>query len=119
MEASDNVSLRHAITDAIRYWELRRIFYNVVLALVVLGVVVLAWPQSRSLIRFASLLPLFVLAVSANVCYATAYVVDVPMQLSDFRATWQRLRWLLWCVGTLFAAILAFYWMADEVMGGP
>jgi len=110
-------SLRDILTDALRYWEPRRIPYNLVLVVVVIGAVIFAWPHSRSLIRFSSLLPLFVLAIIANICYTAVYAADVPVQLSAFRAAWQRWRWLLWCVGTAFAAILAFYWMGDEVIG--
>lgn len=113
---SDNYSLRDALTDAIRYWEWRRIPYNAVLALVVLGSIALNWPQARSLIRLSSLPPLFVLAVIANICYTSAYLVDVPAQLSGFRSGWLRLRWVLWAIGTAFAAVLAFYWMGDEVI---
>lgn len=36
--------LRELITDALGYWELRRLFYNVLLALVVLGHLVVSWP---------------------------------------------------------------------------
>lgn len=111
------VPLRDILTDALRYWELRRIPYNAVLALMVLGAIALTWPQSRDLIRFTSLLPLFVLAVIANICYTSCYAVDVPVQLSGFRTTWQKRRWVLWTVGTAFAAVLALYWMADEVIG--
>ncbi len=113
----DNYSLRDALTDAIRYWEKRRIPYNAVLVLVALGNIALAWPQSRSLIRLSGFLLLFVLAVVANICYTSAYLVDVPAQLSGFRTGWLRLRWVLWAIGTAFAAVLAFYWMGDEVLG--
>jgi hypothetical protein len=114
----DGQSLRDALTDAIRYWERRRLAYNLVLAATVGCAVALRWPHSRSLLQFTSLLPLFVLAMIANICYTSCYAVDVPVQLSGFRAIWQKRRWLLWCLGTLFAAVLAFYWMADEVIGG-
>ena len=88
-------SLRDILTDALHYWELRRIPYNAVLLLVVIASMILAWPHSRSLIRFSSLLPLFVLAVIANICYTTAYAADVPIQFSAFRTAWHKWRWLL------------------------
>ena len=118
MEDSATIPLRAVLTDALRYWEVRRLPYNLVLAAVVVLAVVLTWPRSHDLIQIASLLPLFVLAVIANVCYTSCYAVDLPVQLSGFRDTWQRWRWTLWCTGTLFAAVLAFYWMGDEVIGG-
>jgi hypothetical protein len=115
--ASTAVPLRAILTDALRYWEPRRIPYNLVLAAVVVCAIVFAWPRSRALLHFTSLVPLFVLAVMANICYSACYAVDVPVHLSDFRAPWRRWQWLLWCVGTLLAAALAFYWMGDEVIG--
>jgi hypothetical protein len=102
-------------TDALRYWEPRRIGYNGVLALVVLGWVVFTWPHFRSAFTWNFLLALFVLAVLANVCYCAAYLVDVPVQYSSYRALWRRQRWVLWLIGMLFAAVIAFYWVADEI----
>ena len=102
-------------TDALRYWEPRRIGYNAVLALVVLGWVVFTWPHFRSAFTWNSLLALFVLAVLANVCYCAAYFVDVPVQYSSYRTSWRRRRWLLWLIGVIFAAVIAFYWLADEI----
>ena len=119
MEASGlgNPTIWDVLTDALRYWEPRRIAYNAVLVLVFLGSIIQAWPHSRPVVSLQGLLFLFVLAVLANVCYTAAYVVDVPVQLSGFRDQWKRWRWLLWVVGTLFAAVLTLYWMMDEVTG--
>lgn len=112
-----SVPLKNILSDALRYWEWRRIPYNLVLGLVVVGSISLTWPRSTPVVSVPGLLFLFVLAVIANVCYTTAYVVDVPLQLSEFRAGWRRWRWALWALGTFFAALLAFYWMGDEVIG--
>jgi hypothetical protein len=108
-------TFREVFTDAIRYWEPRRIGYNVVLTLIVLGWVSFTWPHFRGAFTWGSLLALFVLAVLANVCYCAAYLVDVPVQYSAFRDTWRRRRWVLWLIGVIFAAIIAFYWVADEI----
>ena len=113
--ASAPPPLREVLTDAIRYWEPRRIGYNLVLALIVLGWVAFTWPHFRGALAWSSILALFVLAVLANVCYCAAYLVDVPVQYSAFRDSWRRRRWLLWLIGVLFAGILAFYWLADEI----
>jgi hypothetical protein len=72
-------------------------------------------PHVRALFRWGDIAALFVLAVMANVCYSAAYIADIPVQYSSFRAAWQRWRWALWLIGTLFAATLAFYWLGDEV----
>jgi len=106
--------LRDLVDDALRYWEPRRIAYNLVLTCVCLGWLVFTWPHFRAALTLPAFLPLLVLAVLANVCYCTAYVVDIPMQVSSFRAPWRRWRWSLWLAGMLFAAILASYWIADE-----
>ena len=106
---------RDLLSDAIRYWEPRRIAYNGFLALIVLGLVVFTWPHFQSAFTAQSILALFVLAVLANVCYCAAYIADVPMQYSSFRDLWRRRRWMLFCVGALFAGAIAFYWIADEI----
>jgi hypothetical protein len=61
-------------------------------------------------------LPLFVLAVLANVCYCACYAADLPLQLSGFRDRWRRWRFLLWLVGTAFAGVIALYFMLDEAL---
>lgn len=106
---------REAFTDAMRYWEPRRIGYNVVLALIVLGWVACTWPHFRGAFTWGSPLALLVLATLANVCYCAAYFVDIPVQYSAFRDTWRRRRWILWLIGVMFAATIAFYWVADEI----
>jgi hypothetical protein len=50
-------------------------------------------------------------ALLANVCYCAAYLVDVPL-LSRYGL---RLRWPLWVAGTLLAALIECYWIADEI----
>lgn len=107
--------LRGIFTDAIHYWERRRILYNLLLTLVVLAWIVLTWPHFRPAFRWDSFAALLVLAVLANLCYCAAYVADLPMQYSSFRQTWCRWRWILWLGGTLFAILFANYWIADEI----
>lgn len=116
MSAPPHVSIRDALSDAIRYWELRRIVYNLVLAAVVAVPAAEYWAQIRSRISFELLLGLLVLAVLANVCYCAAYAVDLPMQLSSHGASWRRWRRVLWLFGVLFGASLAWYWAGDEIL---
>lgn len=103
------------LTDAFRFWELRRIFYNLALAAVVLIWLVASWPHFRPAFTLTSLLQLAVLALLANACYCLAYLVDLPMQHSSFRSLWHRRRWALWVVGTLLAILFENYWIADEI----
>jgi len=99
---------RRAFGDAIRYWEPRRLAYNLVLTAVAVGWIMTTWPHFRDALTWPSLGKLLVLAGMANVCYCAAYLVDIPMQLSRFRFG-------LWLAGTLFAVLIANYWIADEI----
>jgi hypothetical protein len=78
-------SFREIVSDSIRYWEPRRIAYNLILAAVVVGWIVLSWPHFLPALKWESLVLMVVLAVWANVCYCAAYIVDFPMQISFFR----------------------------------
>src|SRR5256712_10232489 len=112
-------SLREMVTDSIRYWEPRRLIYNAVLALIVLGYFCASWPASRSTFTFDGILFLFVLAVLANICYCAAHVADIFAQFSGFRELWIRFRWMLLVLGVVFAGIitrffaLGFFYHAD------
>jgi hypothetical protein len=102
----DGSSLREYVTAAIRYWEPRRIVYNIVLAAVVGIYFRLAWPNSRLNLHTDTILVLFLLAVLANVAYCAAYVIDVFAQMSNFRDLWMSFRWIVFVVGVAFAAVL-------------
>jgi hypothetical protein len=101
-------TLRDYATEAIRYWEPRRLFYNLLLVVVVVITFWLNLPFSRA-ITVDSVLWLFLLAVVANVAYCAAYIVDLSVQASDFRSHWQQFRWLLFALGSGFAAVLTRY----------
>ena len=102
-------SLREYTTEAIRYWEPRRLFYNLLLVAIVVITFLLNLPSSRAVITIDSILWLFLLAVLANVAYCAAYVVDLFVQASAFRSHWHQFRWLLLALGSAFAAVLARY----------
>ncbi len=101
-----NFSLRDAATNAIRYWEPRRFLYNAVLSIIVISYFITGLPKSAKLLTFDGFLGLFLLAVIANILYCAAYIVDIFIQLSDFRETWLRYRWTLLLIGILFASIV-------------
>ena len=105
----NELSFRDTLGSAIRYWEIRRLAYNAVLAAVVIFFFVVALPGSLERLTFDLALGLFVLAVLANVAYCAAYVVDVFAQLSSARETWLRVRWVLFVVGLLFAIVITYY----------
>jgi hypothetical protein len=102
----DTSALRESATDAIRYWEPRRIAYNLVLAVVVLAYFWIGYPASKSGIAVDEILVVFLLAVGANVAYCAVYVVDLFAQASGYRDQWRKHRWTLWLIGTVFAGIL-------------
>jgi hypothetical protein len=103
------------LKDAARFWEPRRIAYNLVLTAVVVAYLILTWPHFRPALTLQSLPPLLFLAAMANACYSAAYLPDILLQFSRFRDLWQRRKWILWLVGTLFAVLLACYWIEDEI----
>ena len=102
-----DVTPKQALSDALRYWEPRRIVYNVALGLVVMVVFLVKLPSSRSSLSFDLLQGLFVLAVLANVAYCAAHIVDIVLQISAYRTMWLRVRWILLAIGIAFAAVLA------------
>jgi len=98
--------LREKLSDAIRFWEIRRIFYNLWLAAIVIAYFLANFPGSRSFIQIDNLLFLFLLAVLANVAYCAAYPVDIFVQMSGMRETWRTIRWVLFTIGMIVAGIL-------------
>lgn len=106
---------RSVLDDAIRYWEPRRVLYNLVLTAVVIAWLALTWPHFRPALTLESLLILLTLAGLANLCYCAAYLVDIPMQCSSSQLTWRRRRAGLFLLGTAFAVVITCYWIADEI----
>ena len=100
-------SIREMVTDAIRYWEPRRLIYNAVLALIVIGYFCGSLPESRDSLSFDGFLFVFILAVLSNICYCAAYIADIFAQFSGFRALWLHWRWLLFALGIAFAGIIS------------
>ena len=102
----DAATLRDYATDAVKFWEPRRILYNLVLTAVVVIYFVVGYPASKIAVSLDFCFELFILAVIANVAYCAAYIVDLFVQSSGFRELWQQNRWLLFAIGTTFAAII-------------
>ena len=102
---------REALSDALRYWEPRRLLYNGVLALVVFSHFLIArlTPREAPLLTADTILVIFLLAVVANVAYCAAYLGDIPAQLSAYRSAWARWRPAVFWIGTAFASVLAHF----------
>ncbi len=99
-------TIRESVTDAIGYWEPRRIIYNLTLAAIVAIYFVQGLPFSKRVLSLDTILVLFLLAVLANIAYCAAYLADVFAQGSGFRETWRSKRWVLFLIGMTFASIL-------------
>jgi hypothetical protein len=102
----DTPTFRESISDAMRFWEPRRLVYNVLLSVIVLFYFFRAYPASKTILTLDSILGLFLLVVLANVAYCAAYVADLFAQWSSYRDSWRQYRWILFAVGMLFASIL-------------
>ena len=106
---ADKPGIREILTDALRFWEWRRLFYNLVLAAVVLLEFARLLPFSKYALQFNTALTLFLLAVLANAAYCAAYLVELLVQFSEYREPWRRYRFAVWLTGTVFAAVLTHF----------
>lgn len=102
----DAQTFRDSVTGAIRYWEPRRLVYNLVLSAIVLTYFGMHYPATMSLLSIDSVVFLFLLVVLANVAYCAAYPVDIFVSASSYREQWQKRRWMLFSIGLLFAAVI-------------
>jgi len=108
-------SSRKGLRDAARFWEPRRLLYNLLLLTVVLLWVTNTWPHFRPAITLQSLGIMTMLALLANLCYCAAYLAEILIQNAPSSVAWNRQRWAVWVVGTLLAILFANYWIADEI----
>jgi hypothetical protein len=115
MASSENTAF--SVSSSARFWETRRLLYNLVLIATAIFWLLLDWNHFRPAMKLSSLPPLVVLALLANVCYCTAYLADFAIQRLP-AAQWRRYRWIIWGVGTLFATVLESYWINDEIYPG-
>ena len=99
---------------ALRYWEWRRIIYNLALvppALIGYALIDnLNWVGDPHQTHYSYILPLFALAaVGANVCYSFAYALEFLFASDDVTSRWLRFgRTMAFVGGVLFAMLLAF-----------
>ena len=105
-----------AFRDAVQWWEPHRVLYNVVLAAVFVALTARTWPRLQPELNSATVLPLIVLALLANLCYCTAYVVDLAVFSELAPQHRNRWRWTLFSAGTLFAMFFETYWFLDEIL---
>lgn len=106
----DGQTFRQSVTDAIHYWEPRRLIYNPVLVLIVVICFAVYYPASRKALSINLALEVFLLAVLANVAYCAAYVADLFAQASGYQEQWRKYRWIVFATGVLFAGIITRFW---------
>ena len=72
--------------------------------------------RSRLFIKYVALLiTVVVLALLANLCYCAAYLADLAIQNLLPNSKWNRTRWAIFTLGTLFAMLFESYWINDEI----
>lgn len=91
-KATTEVAMQENLGNSIRFWERRRVIYNVVIAAVFAGWAVLTWPHFREASILQALLFLVIFAAMANLLYSAVYVVDIPLQHSALKTVWHRWR---------------------------
>jgi len=103
------------ISNAVRFWEQRRIAYNLLLTMVFVGWVVVSWRFLKGAFSLVNFVQLAVLALIANVLYCAAYLAELFFKDSAV-SKWHHWRWGIWIVGTLFAILVESYWVNDEMI---
>lgn len=107
----NDTGLYASATEAIRYWEPRRLAYNAVLTAIVVVYFLLGLPASKAALSVDPILELFLFAVMANIGYCAAYIVDVFAQTSGFRDRWRNYRWVLFAIGVSFAGVVTRFFV--------
>lgn len=115
MPADDAVDWR----SAVRWWERRRITYNAVLTALFVALTIRTWPRLRPELGPDKILPLIVLALLANLCYSTAYLLDPLLSASPNARIRHRARLAVWVAGMLLAMLFETYWFLDEILPSP
>lgn len=113
--ASEGPSRWTGLVEAARFWEPRRLLYSALLFAVCVIWVMKSWPHFRPMMTLEGLGVAVVLGLLANVCYCAAYLAEILIQNAASSASWNRLRWAIWVVGTLLAILFENYWIADEI----
>lgn len=104
------------LASAARYWEPRRLLYNLLLTVTAVLWFEAHWAAIRPALHLESVLALLVLAGLANLCYTAAYAVEAVFTQPATREWWLKRRWTLWAAGMLLALLLENYWIADEIL---
>jgi hypothetical protein len=104
-----------SIRNAARFWEPRRLIYNALLTATALFWLFKDWSHFRPALSWYFLGVITVLALLANLCYCAAYLADLVIQNVLLNSKWNRTRWAIFTLGTLFAMLFESYWINDEI----
>ena len=104
-----------SIRNAARFWEPRRLIYNAALTATALFWLFKDWTHFRPALSWHFLGVIAVLALLANLCHCAAYLADVVIQNVLLNSRWNRARWAIFTLGTLFAMLFESYWINDEI----
>src|SRR5207245_9000444 len=85
----DTPTFRESVSDAIRFWEPRRLVYTAHLSVIVPSYLFRAFPASKAVLTLDAILGMFLLVVLANVAYCAAYIADAFAQWSTYRDMWK------------------------------
>ena len=101
-------ALSEIITNALRYWESRRIRFNVLLIILAFGRFLFSGTHLPTVSFFKSSPYLFLFLIQANLAYCLCYLPDVFVQLSEFRSLWLRRRFWIYGLVLLYSCIVIF-----------
>jgi hypothetical protein len=104
-----------SIRNAASFWEPRRLIYNALLTTTALFWLIKDWTHFRPALSWYFLGVITVLALLANLCYCAAYLADLVIQNVLLNSKWNRTRWAIFTLGTLFAMLFESYWINDEI----
>jgi hypothetical protein len=98
------------VTDSLKYWELRRLLFNLFLAAETLAMIVYwTWAQGlANTIQPRDIPELIFFATIANILYCAVYLPDMFVQLSAYRDVWRRWRWTLFGVVLLLSGVFTY-----------
>ena len=103
------MSIKSRLTDAARYWERKRIIYNLILAVLAIACwapdVIPGGPVEWGL----AFIVLLLFAIAANTLFCFAYPLDLLFQLSPLEKYWRKTRWTVFSLGLALASALALY----------
>ena len=112
---AENPPTHFSIRSATRFWEPRRLIYNIILTATALFWLFKDWTHFLPALTWSSLGIITVLAQLANLCYCAAYLADLAIQPLLPNSAWNRSRWAIWSLGTFFAIVFESYWINDEI----